>query len=50
MRSRPPACIAGAVISVSTHPGATQFTVTPAGASSTASDFTNEIIAPLLAA
>jgi hypothetical protein len=43
------AAIAPAAISVSTHPGATLFTVIPRRANSTACDFTNEIIAPLLA-
>src|SRR5262249_48128294 len=37
-------------ISVSTHPGATQLTVTPDGPSSDASDFVNAIIPPLDAA
>ena len=41
---------APATISVSTHPGATAFTVTCRGASSMASDLTSEIIAPFEAA
>ena len=49
-RSRPPASITAATISVSTQPGATLFTVIPRGASSIASDFTNEIVAPFAAA
>ena len=47
--SRPPPAYVFADISVSTHPGATQFTVT-FGASSTASDFVIEMTAPLVAA
>src|SRR6267143_215141 len=46
---RPPAAYGFADISVSTHPGATQFTVIR-GASSTARDFANEITAPFVAA
>ena len=45
----PPLANGFAHISVSTHPGATQFTLMP-GASSTASDLVNEITAPFVAA
>src|SRR5690606_6491302 len=50
MRSRPPPANGTAHISVSTQPGATQFTVLPRGASSIAMLLTNEITAPLVAA
>jgi hypothetical protein len=50
MRARPPPAIGAATISVSIQPGATQLTVIPRGASSTATLLTSEIIAPLLAA
>src|SRR3989442_2841312 len=47
-----PAALAYGVadISVSTHPGATQFTLIRRGASSTARDLVNEMTAPLVAA
>ena len=48
--SRPSLSRACATISVSTQPGATALTVISRFASSTASDFTNEIIAPFDAA
>ena len=49
MRSRP-AAMGFATISVSTQPGATQLTVMPRGASSTATLLVRAIIAALVAA
>jgi hypothetical protein len=50
IRSFPPAAYGFADISVSTHPGATAFTVMSRPASSMHTDFTKEIIAPFDAA
>jgi hypothetical protein len=50
IRARPPSAYGSSVISVSTQPGATQFTVMSRFASSMHSDFTKEIIAPFEAA
>ena len=50
MRARSSPWYAGAAISVSIQPGATQLTVIPRGASSTQKPFTREIMAPLVAA
>ena len=45
-----PCAMGRSTISVSIHPGATQFTVTSRSASSTATDLVKEMSAPLLAA
>jgi len=50
IRPRPSAANGRATASVSTHPGATLFTVMSRSPSSTASDFTKEIMAPFDAA
>ena len=50
IRRRASSSSAGAAISVSIHPGATQFTVMPRGASSPEKPFTREMSAPFVAA